>query len=119
MPTVALSLAHTMALDLTYFATRHANMKILELASVGHALRDHAQLLRAETEATSRVCTSRPPATLLYSKSWETGARRSPTSQHRTSLLTASSDLCLARHARGENDLDELPLENGPRGARR
>ena len=64
------------------------------------------------TAASSRVCTSRPPATLLYSRSWVTGLSRSPTCSTRTSLFVARAAPWHRGHAGRENHFDELPLQN-------
>src|SRR3984957_5929157 len=90
MPTVALSLTQTTAFDLTYFATRHAKIRSSSSARLGMRFVT-ARSSWARITPLSRVCTSRPPATLLYSSNCVTGTVKSPTSSTRTLSLRASS----------------------------
>src|ERR1041385_1334666 len=84
------SLANTMALDLTYLQTRHANHRSAYCVGVGFFC---VTILNVEgsASAVSRVCTSSPPTTLRYSRSVGERLASGPTTSTRTFCRLAST----------------------------
>src|SRR5260370_6222090 len=82
MPTVARSLAYTMVLDLTCLATRNANLRSRSSESVGARLVTTFSVM-SSTTALSRLCTSKPPATVLAVRPALRGSGRLPASSRR------------------------------------
>ena len=72
----------------------------------------------ARTAPVSRVCTSRPPATLLYSSNCVTGKDRSPVIEHAYVVPRRQHRLGLLRDAWRQDHLDELLFEDRARGRR-
>ncbi len=86
-PMVMLPLAYTIALDLTYLATRQANSRSRISASVGARL---VTTLISLVRARSASCTNKPPLTRLKSRRWPGSAGHWPHSSTRTFFLAAA-----------------------------